>query len=197
MTDQQFDYFEQTKASGRAFAFLGLLLGVTGGVLTGVAVKGLIGDPVVEGMNAALFYVTFGLSSLITMAVMLNYMMMNLNVSGDGLNIKIGMRAVTLANEDIAAVRVAETKSRMSRSMAQGGDSGRKIVQMWTVLGVGSGVEVDVLPGRGDGGGSGVGRAEPATWFIGSRTPEKLIERIQALIGPVVPVEDTEALEPA
>ena len=52
-------YFEQVRASGRVFSFLGLLLGVTGGSVTGVAVKGLIGDPLVTGGNAVVFYIAF------------------------------------------------------------------------------------------------------------------------------------------
>ena len=48
-------YFEQVRASGRVFSFLGLLLGVTGGSVTGVAVKGLIGEPLVTGGNAGGF----------------------------------------------------------------------------------------------------------------------------------------------
>ena len=55
------------------FGFLGLMLGVTAGALTGVAVKGLISDPVVTGGGAVAFYAAFGISSLMTMYVMLNY----------------------------------------------------------------------------------------------------------------------------
>jgi len=172
------NYFEQVRASGRVFSFLGLLLGATGGIVTGVAIKGLFGDPLVTGGGAVAFYVAFSASSLITFFVMLNYLMMGLQVSKNGLEIKFGMKSASVEASRLVAVRVAETKSRMSRALGQ---DGKKISQMWTVLGVGSGIEIDVLPGdvlpgRGDGGG------KPETWFISSREPGKLVEKIESLV---------------
>ena len=41
MNVQRLNYFQQVKASGRAIAFLGLLLGLTAGVFTGVGLKHL------------------------------------------------------------------------------------------------------------------------------------------------------------
>ena len=167
-------YFEQVRASGRVFSFLGLLLGVTGGSVTGVAVKGLIGDPLVTGGNAVVFYIAFSASSLITFFVMLNYLMMSLQVSKDALEIKFGMKSETIGRDRIVGVRVAETKSRMSRAMSQGG---RRLSKMWTVLGVGSGIELDISSSR-DGARSGKTR----TWFVSSREPGKLCEKLELLI---------------
>lgn len=176
MTDQQNEYFEQVNTSGRVFAFLGLLLGATAGALTGVAIKGLIGDPVVSGGEAFAFYAAFGASSLITLFVMLNYLMMGLRVSEDGLEIKIGMKSASVERGELVAVRVAGTMSRMSRAM---GKDGRGISQMWTVLGVGSGIEIDISRGGGNDGHSG----KAQTWFVASRDPEKLCEKLESLIG--------------
>ena len=167
-------YFEQVRASGRVFSFLGLLLGVTGGSVTGVAVKGLIGDPLVTGGNAVVFYIACSASSLITFFVMLNYLMMSLQVSKDALEIKFGMKSETIGRGRIVGVRVAETKSRMSRAMSQGG---RRLSKMWTVLGVGSGIELDISSSK-DGARSGKTR----TWFVSSREPGKLCEKLELLI---------------
>ncbi|MCH7971642.1 MAG: hypothetical protein IH960_11470 [Chloroflexi bacterium] len=180
MTLRSDSYFEHVRASGRIFSFLGLLLGATGGVVTGVAIKGLIGDPLVSGGGAVAFYATFSASSLITLFVMLNYLMMSLQVSKDGLDIKFGMKTASVERVELIAVRVADTRSRMSRALGQ---DGRKISQMWTVLGVGSGIEIDVLSGKSgnnDSGGDNDGKTE--TWFISSRDPAKLAERLASLI---------------
>ena len=177
MTSRNNSYFEHVRASGRVFSFLGLLLGATGGVVTGVAIKGLIGDPLVSGGGAVAFYATFSASSLITLFVMLNYLMMSLQVSKDGLDIKFGMKAASVERVELIAVRVAETRSRMSRALGQ---DGRKISQMWTVLGVGSGIEIDVLSGQNGEGDGDDGRAE--TWFVSSRDPARLCEKLASLI---------------
>ncbi len=175
MTSSNDNYFEQVRASGRVFSFLGLMLGITGGAVSGVAIKGLIGDPVVSGGNAVAFYGTFSASALITFFVMLNYLTMNLQITKDGLGIKFGMKSASVKLDQIVAVRVAETKSRMSRAMSQ---NGSKISKLWTVLGVGTGIEIDISSGR-NGGEGGSGKTE--TWFISSRDPEKLRENLAAV----------------
>ncbi|MDP6665801.1 MAG: hypothetical protein QF357_00205 [Dehalococcoidia bacterium] len=179
MTGQQSDYFEHVRAPGRVFAFLGLLLGATAGVLTGIAIKGLIDEPLVTGGSAVVFYAAFGASSLITLFVMLNYLIMSLQVSDDGVGIKIGMKSASIALGDIEAVRVADTESRMSRAMNR---EGRTITQMWTVLGVGSGIEIDFSAGRGSGddASSQIGNAQ--TWFVASYNPATLCEKLELLI---------------
>ena len=163
-------YFEHVRSSGRVFSFLGLLLGATGGIVTGVAIKGLIGDPIVTGGESVVFYITFSASSLITFFVMLNYLMMSIRVSADGLDIKFGMKSESIEASRFVAVRIAEPKSRMSRAL---NNDGRKISQMWTVLGVGSGIEIDVSSGN---------NGDTETWFISSREPGKLVEKIESLV---------------
>ena len=171
MTDQQQNYYQMVKASGRAFGFLGLLLGVTGGVLTGVAIKGVIGDPVVTGSGAVMFYAAFGLSTLITLYVMFNYVTMNLQISKGVFEVKRGMKAASVIVTDISAVRVADTKSRMTR-VASEAKGGRKISQMWSIIGVGSGIEIDVVqPSSG----------QTEMWFISSNDPEELSEKLGAV----------------
>lgn len=176
MTDQQQNYYHMVKASGRAFGFLGLLLGVTGGVLTGVAIKGIIGDPVVTGSGAAMFYAAFGASTLITLYVMFNYVTMNLQISKGVFEVRRGMKAASVKLTDISAVRVAESKSRMTR-VASEAKGGRKISQMWSVIGVGSGIEIDVS--RGD-----AANDDDAVemWFISSNDPESLSEKLGAVV---------------
>jgi hypothetical protein len=172
MTEQQQNFYHMVKASSRAFGFLGLLLGVTGGALTGVALKGIIGDPVVSGSGALMFYVAFGASTLITLYVMFNYVTMNLNLSGGVFEIRIGMKSATVKVSSITAVRVAEPKSRMSRVASQA-KGARKISQMWSVLGVGTGVELDVAK---------EGNSQTQTWFISSNDPDDLAEKLGAVI---------------
>ena len=173
MNVQRLNYIQQVKASGRPIAFLGLLLGLTAGVFTGVGLKHLIGDPLVSGLESLLFYGAFGGSSLITLFVMLNYLMMSLRVSGEGIAIQRGMKSAMLDVDVIVAVRVAETRSRMSRAASEATKPGKQVSQMWSVMGIGSGVEIDFL---------GSDNQEVQTWFISSNEPGNLCEKLQSVI---------------
>ena len=173
MNVQRLNYFQQVKASGRTIAFLGLLLGLTAGVFTGVGLKHLIGDPLVSGLESLLFYGAFGGSSLITLFVMLNYLMMSLRVSGEGIAIQRGMKSAMLDVDVIVAVRVAETRSRMSRAASEATKTGKQDSQMRSVMGIGSGVEIDFL---------GSDNQEVQTWFISSNEPGNLCEKLQSVI---------------
>jgi len=173
MNVQQLNYSQQVKASGRTIAFLGLLLGLTAGVFTGVGLKHLIGDPLVSGGESLLFYGAFGGSSLITLFVMLNYLIMSLRVSSEGIAIQRGMKSVMLDVDVIVAVRVAETRSRMSRAASEATKSGKQVSQMWSVMGIGSGIEIDFL---------GSDNQEVQTWFISSNEPSNLCEKLQSVI---------------
>ena len=175
MTDLKQSYFQQVKASGRMFGFLGLMLGVTAGALTGVAVKGLISDPVVTGGEAVAFYAAFGISSLMTMFVMLNYITMTLQISCDGLDVRLGMKSGLVKTDDLVAVRIAEPQSRMTRAAAHTRPNMRTISKMWSVLGVKTGVEIDVQLG-GDNG-------KVETWFIASNDPKSLNDKLAEIIG--------------
>ena len=176
MTGQQQNYYHMVKASSRAFGFLGLLLGVTGGAFTGVAIKGVIGDPVVTGSGAVMFYAAFGASTLITLYVMFNYVTMNLQISKGVFEVKRGMKSVSVNVADISAVRVAETKSRMNR-VASEAKGARKISQMWSVIGVGSGIEIDISSGDTA---NNDGAVE--MWFISSNDPDELSEKLGSVI---------------
>jgi hypothetical protein len=175
MRDQKQSYFQQVKASGRMFGVLGLMLGVTAGSLTGVAIKGVISDPVVTGSEAVAFYAAFGISSLVTMFVMLNYVTMTLRVSGDGFDVRLGMKSAVVKTDDLVAVRIAEPKSRMTRAAAQARPNTRSIAKMWSVLGVTTGIELDVRAGGHSG--------KVETWFIASNDPESLNDKLVELIG--------------
>ncbi len=164
------------KASRRMFGFLGLMLGGTAGAMTGVAIKGLIGDPLVSGSGALAFYAAFGLSSLMTMYVMLNYLTMNLRVSSDGVDIRLGMKSSVVNGVDIKDVRIAEPKSRMIRVAAQARPDMRSIAKLWSVLGVKTGIEIDIRQTNS----GGDDRIE--TWFIASNDPETLNGKINLLI---------------
>ncbi len=187
MTDKQNSYFQQVKASGRMFGFLGLLLGVTAGALTGVAVKGLIGEPVVSGSGAMAFYGAFGISSLMTMFVMLNYLAMSLRVSSEKLDIRLGMKGSEVEISDIKAVRIADPKSRMTRAAVQTRPNMRSIAKIWSVLGVKTGIEIDIH--KADASGEG----KTVTWFIASNDPESLNEKLSSFL----PTASETSKEPA
>ena len=172
MSNVNNDYFQQVKASGRMFGFLGLMLGVTGGVLTGVAVKGLVDEPVVSGGGAVAFYGAFALSSLMTLYVMLNYLSMSLRLSGGKFDIRLGMKSAIVETADVKAVRVATPASRMARAATQTRPDRRSIARMWSVLGVKTGIEIDIATAGGT----------DETWFIASLDPETLQEKLQAEI---------------
>ena len=165
------------------FGFLGLMLGVTAGGLTGVAIKGVISDPVVTGSGAVAFYAAFGISSLMTMFVMLNYVMMTLRISVDGFDVRLGMKSAVVKTDDLVAVRIAVPQSRMTRAAAQARPNMRNIAKMWSVLGVKTGIELDVRVG-GDSG-------KVETWFIASNDSESLNDKLVELIG----ATDDEAAE--
>lgn len=186
MTTQKNNYFQQVKASGRSFGFLGLLLGVTAGALTGVAVKGLIGDPVVSGGGAIAFYGAFGMSSLVTLYVMFNYLSMTLLVSAESFDIRMGMKASTVSTDSISAVRVAPTLSRMTRVASQAKSGKRGIGKIWSVFGVKSGIEIDIRSGD----------ADTVTWFIASLDAETLSERLGEVISSDVPDDSVNDSEP-
>jgi hypothetical protein len=188
MNEQQKNYYQQVRASGRAFGFLGLLLGATAGILTGVAVNGRGGAPVVSGGGAAAFYVAFGTSSLITLYVMFNYVMMSLRVipGENGIfDIRLGMKSASVSIADITAVRVAEPKSRMTRVASQAKSRSRTKLQMWSVLGVSTGIELDIAK---------TDESAAVMWFVSSNDPEALSEQLNAVI-PVAEAEVTEATE--
>ncbi|MDG0866932.1 hypothetical protein [Candidatus Lucifugimonas marina] len=172
MTDQNQTYFQQVRASGRMFGFLGLLLGVTAGALTGVAIKGLIDEPVVSGSGALMFYAAFGISSLMTMFVMLNYLSMGLLVTGEKFDIRLGMKSAVIDLADISAVRIAEPQSRMTRAAAQSRPDRRSIAKLWSVLGVKTGIEIDIRSGDDS----------VVTWFVASLDAEALSEKLGAVI---------------
>ena len=98
---------------------------------------------------------------------------MNLRVSSDGIAIQLGMKSATLDVNVIVDVRVAETRSRMSRAASEATKSGRQVSQMWSVMGVGSGVEIDFLSADNQ---------EIQTWFISSNEPNTLCEKLQLII---------------
>lgn len=154
------------------FGFLGLMLGVTAGALTGVAVKGLIDEPVVSGGGALAFYAAFGISSLMTMFVMLNYLSMTLRINNGKLDIRLGMKSAIIDLADISAVRVAVPQSRMTRAAAQARPDRRSIAKLWSVLGVKTGVEIDIR----------LGDSETVTWFVASLDADTLSEKLAAVI---------------
>ncbi|GIT58494.1 MAG: hypothetical protein Ct9H300mP19_04420 [Dehalococcoidia bacterium] len=152
------ELFPTGESFGSCYCFSRPFTWVDRGVFTGVGLKHLIGDPLVSGLESLLFYGAFGGSSLITLFVMLNYLMMSLRVSGEGIAIQRGMKSAMLDVDVIVAVRVAETRSRMSRAASEATKPGKQVSQMWSVMGIGSGLRLI----------SWVQKTKVQTWFISS-----------------------------
>ena len=64
----------------------------------------------------------------------------------------------------------------MARAAAQARPDMRRISKMWSVLGVKSGIELDVRVGGDDG--------KVETWFIASNDSESLNDKLAEVIGP-------------
>lgn len=168
------------------------MLGVTAGILTGVAVKGLVGEPLVSGGGAVAFYAAFGVSSLMSMFVMLNYLSMSVQLAATELEVRLGMKSGTVPIREIVEVRVAKPQSRMSRAATQTRADRRSISKLWSVLGVKTGVEIDLLHD-----GSGGDKSVSETWFIASNDPETLSEKIELRIPQREAVEELAASDDA
>ena len=59
MSDTAKLYEEYLRAPGWFFAFLGLILGVSSGVMTAVGIGSLREDPLISGVEALIFFVGF------------------------------------------------------------------------------------------------------------------------------------------
>jgi len=85
----------------------------------------------------------------------------------------LGMKGSVVQLSDISAVRVAEPQARMTRAAAQTRPDRRSIAKLWSVLGVKTGIEIDI-------------RSEDdkiTTWFIASNDAETLCEKLGVAIG--------------
>lgn len=143
---------------------LGLALGVTAGVLTGVAIRNLVGDePIIDGSGAGVFYVAFAAAVLLDVFLLLNFTNLALRVNEEGFAFRYGMFGKSLSWSQISSVEATDY-----RWIAYGGWGIRlstKGRRAWSQLGVKRGVVVAVTEGKNQ-----------RRYFISSRRADELAE---------------------
>ncbi len=145
---------------------LGLVLGVTAGVLTGVAIRNVAGDePIISGSEATVFYVAFALAVLVDIFLLFNFTNLSVRVTGSGLSFRYGMFGKSFSWEQITSVEATDY-----RWIAYGGWGIRfstKGRRAWSQLGVKRGVVVAVTEGK-----------NKRSYFISSRKADELAEAL-------------------
>ena len=156
------DYREGVRVSGKAIGVLGLVLGVTAGALTGVAIRNFVGDePIIAGGNAAVFYITFALASIIDLFVLVNFTVLSLRVSDSGFEFNYGVFEKKFTWPQIESV-----ERRQHRWVTHGSwgirwsSQGRRA---WSQPGVSEGILVRVRE-----------KGKARSYFVSSRRPEEL-----------------------
>ncbi len=167
MTNQPHDlrelrFDESVRVPGWVIGILGLVLGVTAGALTGVAVRNLAGDsPIIGGSEAVVFYVTFALAILLDVFLLINFTNLTVSVADGGFEFRYGLFGKSFNWDQISDVEPTEY-----HSLAYGGWGIRfstKGRRAWSQLGAKRGVVVHVNEG---------GRAR--RYFVSSRRADEL-----------------------
>lgn len=147
---------------------LGLILGVTAGVLTGVAIRNAVGDdPIITGSEAAVFYVTFALAVVIDLFLLFNFTNLALQVTEHGLRFRYGMFGKNLTWDQIESVEATDYKW-----IAYGGwgirysTNGRRA---WSQIGAKRGVVLKVKEGD-----------KARSYFVSSNRADELAEVVRA-----------------
>lgn len=155
-------YHENVRVHLSIYLLLGALLGGTSGGMTGVAITGAL-----DGSAAAIFFLTFGLSALLALFVLVNFANLSVLVDGEGLQLAYGMFRKRFAWQDMLSVEV------MPYQWAQYGGWGIRFStrgrRAWSQLFVKTGVQVRI---REDG--------DERDYFVSSRHPEELVAALQA-----------------
>ncbi len=163
---QQIKFSESVWLSLWGIGILGLALGVTAGVLTGVAIRNLVGDePIISGSGAATFYVAFAAAVVLDIFLLFNFTNLALRVSDDGFGFRYGMFSKSLSWNQINGVEA--TNYRWVTYGGWGIRFSTKGRRAWSQLGVKRGVIVDVTEGKGQ-----------RRYFVSSRRPDELAEAL-------------------
>lgn len=144
------NFTESLRAPGWMFAFLGLMLGVTSGVLTAVGIRSLGDDPLVSGPEALIFYLSFAIAILGTMYVMLGSTLMQTTATPEGVTVGLGIFGThrTFRWADITAIRA--TDHNIARHGGRGNPFAPSSRKSWTMYGIRSGVELEIAVGDGN-----------------------------------------------
>ncbi len=151
---------------------LGLALGVTAGVLTGIAIRNLVGDdPIVSGSGAAVFYVSFGIAVLLDVFILFNFTNLALRVSERGFEFRYGMFGKSFSWDQLKRAEPADYKW-----ITYGGWGIRystKGRRAWSQLGAKRGVIVHVTEGSSE-----------RRYFVSSRRADELAKILAQGIAP-------------
>lgn len=164
---RQLRFDENVRAPGWIIGLLGLVLGLTAGAMTGVAVRNAVGDePIITGSNAAVFYITFAFAILIDLFVLLNFTNLSVSVADKGFEFRYGVFGKSFRWDQVKSVQVQDY-----RWITYGGWGIRFATQgrrAWSQLGAKQGVVVDVDEG-----------GKSRHYFVSSRRAEDLAQVIQ------------------
>ncbi len=146
-TTETSQFTEHLRAPGWFFAFLGLMLGVVSGGLTAVGIRSLTDEPLISGTEALIFYFCFTIAIVGIVYVMLSSTLMETKVMQNGFTIRLGMLGAqrSFTWDDIKAVRVSE--HNLARHGGRGNPLAPSSRRAWTMYGVRSGVEIEILEG--------------------------------------------------
>lgn len=164
---QPIKFSESVRLSLLGISLLGLILGVTAGVLTGIAIRNLVGDePIISGSEAAVFYVSFALAIVIDMFLLLNFTSLGVRVTENGFSFRYGMFGKSFSWEQIKSVEATDYKW-----ITYGGWGIRfstKGRRAWSQIGAKRGVVVEVVEG-----------GKERSYFVSSNRADELAETIR------------------
>ncbi len=164
-------FSESVRLSLLGIGLLGLVLGVTAGVLTGVTIRNLVGDdPIISGSEAAVFYVTFAAAVVIDLFLLLNFTSLSVKVTEHAFEFRYGMFGKSLKWDQIKSVESTDYKW-----ISYGGWGIRfstKGRRAWSQIGAKRGVVVEVIEGSNE-----------RRYFVSSNRADELSDAIRQAIG--------------
>ena len=139
-------FSESVRVPAWLIGMMGLVLGVTAGPLTGVAVRNLVGDePIISGSEATIFYVCFAVAVLVDLFLLVNFSFLVIRVDDRGLEIRYGLFSKFFSWSQVSDVRTSDYNW-----VPFGGWGIRFSTQgrrAWSQVDVKTGVIVDVMEG--------------------------------------------------
>lgn len=158
------EYAEYLRAPGWMFGILGLLLGIDSGILTAVAIRSFGSDPWLEGAEASLFFVSFGLGMAVIVYVMLSSTTMTVTVQGGELVVTMGMlgKRRSWRLDSLSDAKV--TQHRLTRHGGRGNIFAPNSRRSWAMFGVKHGVEFEHPDAEG----------ATSIYFVPSKRPAEL-----------------------
>ena len=171
MTNQPHDlrelkFDESVRVPGWVIAVLGIVLGVTAGGLTGVAVRNLAGDdPIISGSEAGVFYATFAIAVLVDVFLLLNFTNLSVSVADSGFEFRYGFFGKSFTWDQINSVEV--TDYRWINYGGWGIRFSTKGRRAWSQLGVKRGIVIDVTEG-----------GKSRRYFVSSRRADELADAL-------------------